>query len=310
MTVGEPAPGGDANVVQSRLPNAAQPPIAPGVPQSPAAVSPVAILRVGPRGRIMESNVADARIRRVTEALRAPWYRDRWGRRELREAALSSLNTDTPGGLVLIGPRMRFETPPPFHEFFEPIELTQIVLGDNPGLKALSGDAPTREERQSRVLLWILGPFGAIFAGFMLFIIFFGPIAPTGRLVLLGTFTFAGFMIFVASWLLRLRGHWFLIPGGVAIVTRYGKARERLRVYTRHDAVPVLRYVNSGKATIRTLALLTSDGRRPSMHITERQAIALLAAWQSDHATPSRAELFDVLLGAEYQNKRQRTEKP
>lgn len=196
---------------------------------------------------------------------------------------------------MLIGPGMPFEPPPPFDEFFEPIALSRLGFHEDAGLRTLSGDAPTRQERQSRVILWVLAIPALVSLVAAAYAIFFlAP--PSARLVVGGAFALVGGIIAGVLWLGRHSGRWYLIPGGVAIVRSSGGARSRLRVVTRADAAAILRYVSTGKTTVLMLTLLQPDCKPLAASLSDRQAIAFLAGWQSCRPPPTRAQLFTLLV--------------
>lgn len=218
------------------------------------------------------------------------WYQDRWSRRECLDAAHAVRDRSASGGLVLVGPGMHFEPPPPFPEHFEPIELGAA----DEQLRTLTGVTPTRQERQIRWILLIVG--AALFALIAPFV----AIAALGgayRIVLIVVGVAGGCVGLVLGivWLSKFGSSWYLVPGGVAVLKRLGKSPHRLQLRTRYDSLATFRYVSNGKTTMLVLELWRPGERKPLRRaVSDREAVGFLAAWQSPHPPPSIAQLREL----------------
>lgn len=226
----------------------------------------------------------------LTAAWRAtPWYRDAWSYSKFRGAALQFMLRRAPGGLAFVGRGLRIERPPPFTDPFEPIEFGS---GDDQ-FEVLSGPKPTREERVARYAKWFFAFIGAAV------VVALGVGWLTGvddRIaagIIVSVLVLAG-VIGLVMLLGGLGRKWFLLPGAIAVVRARGEPRARLQLYTRHDSCAVLRYVSTGKTVVRMLELWSTRERPIRRAVTEREALAFLAAWQSPRPPPERERLADL----------------
>ncbi len=92
-------------------------------------------------------------------------------------------------------------------------------------------------------------------------------------------------LLMVAKW-----GEWFLVPGGIAIRTSVpGQVLSRVKLCRPSDSVLIIRREEKlWRASIYRNRLLSS---RP---VTEFEAAALLAAWQSPLAPPDQDRITDL----------------
>lgn len=222
-----------------------------------------------------------------------PWWRDRWTAARFKSAARDALHAH--GSLVVLGPRMQFDVPPPFAEFFEPIEVA-VGLGDQTErLKTISGEKPTREEQWRWVILVIAGvsvigfliPFG---------LAFMRGLAIREMGIISAAFLLTGLIIVGILALKRLSGRWYLVPGGIAVVRRpIRRGRPaRVTVLSRTDSVLAFRYVSTGKTTVLYAELWTHAGKRIRRPVSQREAISILAAWQSPLTPPPDERLQEL----------------
>lgn len=255
------------------------------------AATGVRIVRVDRRRRCASAGLPAAALERLETALGAGvWFGDRFARKAFRAAVLETLRREAPAGLAIIGPGMHFEVPPAFSEHFEPI---QLGVGDAQ-LKTLSGAAPTRQERYAGVTLAFVGALVALVLTMMLL-----PTIRTGNPRLIGVPLFAvatiGLTLAIVFGLRRLAGTWYLLPGAVAVVRAYGPRAERLALRTRLDSCLVVRYVRAGKTVVLCAELLNERGRLLRMRVSEREALSLLAAWQSARPPPAPEQLQELV---------------
>ncbi|MBL8877722.1 MAG: hypothetical protein JNG88_01280 [Phycisphaerales bacterium] len=263
---------------------------------TPAIQSPIAnIVQVDRRGHCVSSSLATDAAQRLNDAFRKrSWWVDRWHNRKFRAAALNMLKAESPGGLAIIGPRMGFEIPPPFREFFEPIEFG--VSDDQ--WNVLSGDAPTKQERITRVALWIFAILGIIALVPMVIVLMGSPLAFTriglpmgGMLIGVAIFTVA------IVWATKLSmGRWFLLPGAVAIVPHSRRSGPRVVLLTRHEHVAVIRWVSNGKSSTLMLEFWNNGKKRYHRPVSDRTAISFLAAWQSPLPPPTPEQVRELAV--------------
>lgn len=223
-----------------------------------------------------------------------PWYRDRWTNKNFRAEVLRFIQQTASGGVVLIGPRIKFPIPPPFDELIEPIQLNGGLGAEDDQLRVLSGSQPTRQERGKRIALFILAPFfllgiGAIIYGWIRGI---GIQIAAVVAMIVGS---AGFGLSIAKVAERLGGRWFLVPGAVAIVKNRGRPENRLVLRTARDTAAIVRYVHAGKTVILMIELWCAEGKRWRRGVTEREAMSFLAAWQSVHPPPTMEQLRELV---------------
>lgn len=267
------------------------PVVAPAPPAAATAAATPHIVRVGRRAQFSSATLASAALVRLVAGWKScPWYRDRWNWRGLAAAVAATQAAEAPGGLVLIADRVPFDNPPPFAEFFEPIPLGSW----DRRLKTLSGEAPTRQERGNRIALWIVGVIVAVLlVPLALAIIRHG--WHLASVLMLGNIVLAAAVIALVVALRNLAGRWYLLPGAVAIVRRWKQGPDRLLLLTPRDAWATIRYVSTGKTVVLVVELRPPTGRRLHTTVSEREAISFLAAWQSPHPPPTRAQLAELL---------------
>ncbi len=118
--------------------------------------------------------------------------------------------------------------------------------------------------------------------------------------VFCGVLLLIGSVVFGVQVLSQLGGKWFLLPGAVAIVRARGRPSERLVLCTRRDSCVAIRYIRSGKTTVLVAEVWLADGRSRRRAVSEREALSLLAAWQSPLPPPARERLGELVgLGAD-----------
>jgi hypothetical protein len=237
---------------------------------------------------------SDALQRLETAFGAGSWWRDRWTAKAFREAARDVLREH--GGLVLIGPSVKFEVPPPFSEMFEPIEISTGLGDDRERLKTISGEKPTRQERWIQVGNYIAVFFVSLLPILMGLVYLRGlPKVAIGILVL--TIAGTGLLVWLIVALSRLGGRCFLVPGGVAMVRRPLRRGQppRVTVLSRADSCVVFRYVNQGKTVVLKMELWTHAGRTVSRAVSEREAMSLLATWLGEMTPPDDDKLMELV---------------
>lgn len=263
----------------------------PPASESAPPAAPPHIVSVDNKKNFTSSTLPAPALNRLASVFKSiPWYRDRWSHRTFRRALLHSLHTDAAAGLVVLGPGVPFTPPLPFTEAFEPVELGAA----DERLKILSGDAPTRQEVQTRRALWVVLPGVALLflAGAIAAYIRARPqiqvLAPIAIFFAIVIATLAA----TIRWALGWRGRWYLLPAAVAII--YRRKKPPLKLLTRFNTCALIRYVNAGKTVVLALELLSRDSTRSMTSITQREAVSFLAAWQSPHAPPDPDELTEL----------------
>lgn len=250
------------------------------------------IVRVDRRGAMSCPTLDGRHLGDLQAALRMqPWYSDRYGRKAFRQRVLEIM-TSANAGIVLMGPNMSFEPPPPFDEFFEPIRLGQW----DERMKVLSGAMPTRQEK---MLKWLIPILAGLVALAVLIVVSLGILRGQSRAIALATTLMVGsilVVLIIAS--SRFGSDWYLLPAGVAIRNWWRRRVEPVSVLTPSSAAALLRWVSNGKSTMLVLELWRADGRSWRRAVSEREAISFLAAWRSDEATPTIDRLQE-LLGAQ-----------
>lgn len=236
-----------------------------------------------------------AALAQLETAFRAgPWLLDRWSRRRFRHSAGRLLHVAAPGGLVVIGPGTGIEAPSAFAERFEPVLLTGGMDDRSEQLMLLAGSKTTREDRARRVLAVVVTLMAVVLtAGFVIGLLHGMALS---ALALIGVWVFL--MLAVGSlviWIRRLGGRWFVVPGGVAIIGGPGRHRDELRLFTRHDAAVLLRMIRTGKTHTLSLELVTRGARARRRPVSQREALAFLAAWQSTQPPPTPEQLQELL---------------
>lgn len=256
--------------------------------------TPIAhIVQVDRRGHCVSNSLAPESAERLDRIFRKhSWWVDRWHNKKFRSALLDMLATEARGGLAIVGPRMGFELPPPFREFFEPIEFG--VSDDQ--WNVLSGDAPTKQERVAQVGLWIgaiigivaLVPVGLAFMN--------SPLAFTRIGMPMGGVLAAAVVFTVAIvWATKLSmGKWFLLPGAVAVVPYKARKGQRVVLLTRFEHVAVIRWVSNGKSSSLMLEFWSKGAKRYRRPVSDRTAISFLAAWQSPFAPPTPQQVQEL----------------
>lgn len=230
-------------------------------------------------------------LARLQATLRAqPWYSDRITRRPFRNAVLDAMRS-TGRSIVLLGP-MPFEPPPPFDEVFESIQMGT----DDPQMRTLSGQAPTRQERMATIGLVLLGGLAllVVVPAIMGVLHGHGRAVATAALVVAACLGIGFGLILLLG---RFQGDWFLVPAGVVVRRWRRRAREPLVLLTPRDTAALIRYVSTGKTTVLILELWRSDGRSWRRAVTEREAMTFLAAWRSDEPAPPIERVRELLCG-------------
>lgn len=249
------------------------------------------VVQADRRYRCTSETLPPAALEPLERVLRPwPWFGDRWWKRTVRDAASDLLRTAARGGVAIVGPRMRFQIPSPFEAAFEPIRLGT----NDPQLRTLGGDAPTRQERAARVGLWVLAGLGLVLAAPVVIAAFFRALPRRAALTVLGAIGAAALGVLVGVQLSRLGAAWFLLPGAVAIVRRRRPVGERLTLCTRFEYWALLRYVSTGKTVVLVLELRSAEGRSFRRPVSEREAISFLAAWQSPLPPPPPERLVEL----------------
>lgn len=255
------------------------------------------IVRIDRRKAFVSSTLPADAVQQLQQVFRGtPWWSDGWGHRRFRAAARSVLHTH--GSLALLGSGIAFDAPPPFPEFFEPIEIAGRLFVERERLKTLSGTAPTRQEKGGRIALIIVGVAALAIAGFFLLTYLFGLLAPRVIVILLaGNAIIAGAIAAVMLIVLGRAARWFLVPGAIAIVRRPSRRGQpaRVTVIPRSAACLVFRYVSTGKTVVLHAELWTHADRVVRRAVSDREAISILAAWQSPQTPPTDEQLQEVV---------------
>ncbi len=222
------------------------------------------------------------------------WWRDRWSSVAFRRACRSV--QQSAGSLVLLAHGLPFDMPAPFEELFEPIEIGTGFGGHSERLKTLSGETPTRQERRQWIVCTVLIVSVVAFA-VPLGMAFYRGLPPRAAAVIAGAALLTGVAVYAAVALQRLRGRWFLVPGGVAIVRRPARrgGPARVTVLGRADACLLFRYVHTGKTSVLTVEIWAAGATRYRRAISDREAVSLLAAWQSPHEPPDDERLQELV---------------
>lgn len=252
------------------------------------------VVVVEPRKHFASATLPATTVERLRAAFCASrWWRDAWTSAPFRSAARDVLHEH--GSLVLLGPRMPFEVPPPFEEFFEPVEVA-VGLGDNTEqLKTISGEKPTKEERGRWVLMVLLVVSVLAFL-IPLGVAFLRGMPPRAALVIAALVLIVGMVVAGIASLQRLSGRWYLVPGAIAVVRRPVRRGQpaRVTVLSRADSVLAFRYVSTGKTTVLIAELWTHAGKRLHRPVTQREAVSIIAAWQSPLAPPVDERLQEL----------------
>lgn len=254
------------------------------------------LISIDRRGNFTSPTMPPALLQQLQAVfMKRAWWLDRWSARAFREATSAMAATGGPASTVFISTGVKLDPPPPFDEFFEPIPFeVDFDGGLTTRLRDLSGQKPTREERMRPIGVFVVACIVLAACGGLAFAMF----QTHSIRILFGVLAMVaiqGLIVALIVALLRLRGKWHLVPGGVAIVRRYARPMRRLTLLTPRDATASLRYVSTGKTVILTLTLWTRDGQRYSTGVSQRQALAFLATWQSTHPPPTERQLREVL---------------
>lgn len=244
------------------------------------------------RRRNISSRTLDAgSLARLESALRsAKWWQDRYVAREFISALLSVHQSISSGGLAVLAAEVGFSAPSPFVEPFEPIQLGRR----DPQLRVLSGADNTKQEKQMLVVGWVLTVVGLGVAIWLAVAYLMGRGRHFGlifAILFVATPAVCGLVVALQT----LGKRWYLVPSGVAIIGGRGPdGRQRLEMCTRLNSVPVFRMVSTGKTTILMVEMLRIDGRRFRKAVSEREALSLLAAWQSPLDPPPAEQLAEL----------------
>lgn len=252
------------------------------------------IVEIDRHGRIASATLAEtSRFPLEAAFLRTPWWRSRWQSRSFREA--SRKLACAAGGLAIVGPGMHFKVPPPFVEQFEPIEIGVGFLGQRRLLETPSGTTPTRQEWLTRIVVRPLVIVGVI--AFLVGLFYFRFHPPRSAVlmvtVMAGSTLLSLGVNFVAK---HVRGRWFLLPGAIAVVRRPARrgAAARITILSHGDTCLVLRYMPRGKTRVLMAELWMHLGKLARKHVSQREAISILAAWQSPLDPPPEERLYDI----------------
>lgn len=234
-------------------------------------------------------------LARLEAAFRAGrWWRDRWADRAFRAEARRVMREC--GGLVLLGPGVKFEIPPAFDEFFEAIEIATPFWERDGRLKTISGEAPTREERVGAVFK-VIGIVIAVLLG-LGFVLGFFLGFPFRAYRIIGL-TLLGWtaLVFLIVQLVRIRAHVYLVPGGLAVVRRPPRKGRppRITVFSRDDSCMVFRLVSTGKTVVMMLELWTHAGRTVGRAVSQREAMSAVAVWKSGQKPLDDDRLVEVV---------------
>ena len=217
-----------------------------------------------------------------------PWYSDKLTCKPFRQRVHDVMRRSG-RGVVIVGPGMSFEAPPPFMEFFEPIQLGT----NDPQMQTLSGAKPTRQEKAIWILI-VLGLLVAVGGMIPLFIAFMRGQSRVVYSVLLMFGAVAVFVRFLIWFIQRVSGTWFLLPSAVAVRSRR-KPQEPLVVLRPRETPALLRWVSNGKSAALILELWQADGKKWRRSVSEREAMTFLAAWRSDEVAPAAEKLAELL---------------
>lgn len=234
-------------------------------------------------------------LRLMETAFRAvPWWRDKWTAKTFRDAVRQVHREH--GGLVLLGPSIKFDVPPAFSEMFEPIEIGTGLRDDGERLKVLSGDAPTSQERWRRVGIGIAVAFAVVFVS-IFGILFLRGMPQRALYIVFGVFGFNAMVVFGIFALQKMGKRCFLIPGGIAMLRRPVRRGQppRITVLSRADSCMVIRYVHQGKTVVLTLELWTPARGKVTRAVSEREAMSVLATWQGSATPPTDDKLMELV---------------
>lgn len=210
-----------------------------------------------------------------------------WRNPKLREAARHILAEH--GSLAILGGSAAIDVPAPFTEPFDPIELNPPTGGNRARLKPLSGEKPTRQERDRWFPVALFGGAALVMAAIGGREIWRDP-SPANFAVAGGMLLALAIITAVVFATDRLRGKWYLVPGAIAIVRRPARRGQaaRVTVLSRADSCLVFHRVRAQVTDPSQLAIevWTRDGKSRGHPVTERETISVLAAWQSPLTPP------------------------
>jgi hypothetical protein len=252
------------------------------------------IVRIDRKKNFKSDTLAPDDIARLEGAFRAVrWWRDRWTDRSFRAAAMEIVRER--GGLALVGPGMPFDNPPPFAEFFEPVEIARGFGSETEQLKTISGEKLTREERIGRIVSLLAWPAGIALI-VLLLVAYFRGMPARAAIFLAGMAMLITVVMVLVVRLQRLGGRWYLLPGGLAVVRRPVRRGQspRVTVLSRNDTCLAFRLVSNGKTVMRIMELWTPLRKRLHRSVSEREAISVLAAWQSPQKPPPDERLQEL----------------
>ncbi|MDX2198828.1 MAG: hypothetical protein SF069_07635 [Phycisphaerae bacterium] len=242
------------------------------------------------RNRLTCATLDSAVLSKLQAVLSAPpWYRTRWTHPRFREGAHELLRSEIPEGFLIDATHGRLNAPPPFVEPFEPIELGE----NDPQLKTLSGAAKTSEEKSQTIALWILSIAGAAIFSAIVFSAFAAGRGRFAGFVLMAAIMGVAITVGLVMTIMSFRPEWYLVPGGVAIVRAAGGKKPAVTIFSRQDSIVVFRYVSTGKSTF-LMCEMWSKSASESRAVSQREAISLMAAWQSPRLPPTAEELREL----------------
>ena len=222
-------------------------------------------------------------------------WRDRWKNVDFQAAVRDSLGEHA--GLILIGSEMPFEMPPPFNEMFEPIEIGSGRGGNAADLDVLSEESHHRQRRLARLRWGIIG-LGVVLS--IVPLLFLPASRVPVRQIFYVVFAFAicGIAVFAMTLWAPVADRWFIIPGALAIAHRptHRNRTPGVTVLTPKDTCLILRYMKSGSTEQLVLEFWTAEGSLFRSAVTEREAIGILAAWQSLHPPPPDSLLKELTM--------------
>lgn len=256
---------------------------------SAMARQPAHIVRLDRKGKFACDTLAADSLAELQSLYKAqPWYTDKLSRKPFRQRILELSQRDK-RGFVVLGPGMSFDPPPPFLEFFEPIQLGT----NDPQMVTLSGAKPTRQETAMKVLiaLGVLAAIGGLIP--LLIALLRGQIRAVSIIVI----ATAAILVLIAALIYviqRVAARWFLLPAAVAIRSRI-RPKDPLVLLTPLEAAAILRWVSNGKTSMLMLELWRADGKSWRRAVSEREAMSFLAAWRSDEIAPPAEQLEELL---------------
>jgi len=179
----------------------------------------------------------------------------------------------------LLSHEVTFDTPDAFDEFFEPIEICGMFSSRNERFKAVSGEEPTREERDAPILKLL----NYCVRSLLVVVLVYSRLMGLPRIVQLNADRMLMAMAFVVAGaygvhlVIRAQARLYLVPGGVAVVRgairRFRSAR--ISVHSRMNTCLVFRKVGRNLM----MELWPPEGKIVRRPISEREAISVIATW-------------------------------